>query len=826
MAATVYVKNTSGTDVYYESGATSCDDVTAADTSGDLEAALTAAGANGVLNICAGTYAGAMIDAADGLDDTAVGQTINGVGLAIIDATTQADTAISLTQINGTVQDLTIYAASNKIGVLSNNDGQTLNRLIIYAGNPLRFSQAQSTANNLKLYGLSQAVSNVFVTGSDDTNSPVINNSLLQGGVYMMVSKGTLTLNNSIVTGMQEQGIITEGTSTTVLNNTAVYGNQLGLDSTDHTIHRGATSAVTINYSLVTPNPINGDNYFLSAGITDGGGNIYVSPQIVTPRYIGAVSLIIDDKTQLTSGWFETIADKAAAYGWTATLALNYTDIITSDEWDKCAELINEGHEIAAHARHHADMADLNAIDIQYTGDASTATMTVDVATNSITTTLAGDQTDGSTNLSIDISNLSYDSILNIYTYIDAQTGYSASTGSTIVSGTDGCSDAALGIELADIVGQDIKTAEYTVLFDATRYYAEEITNCKSDIETALAGRVDGGYTVKSFVFPYNSSSEAAQDALKAAGFIGARAGSSGDHTMEDLNIFDVYGLVLSTAIGTTNIERNIAGMAETLNQGAYYFGLHAHSSTDYSAASWDSVLSALSKTNLTVLRLNDFFEHINGTQTGILPTGTDADADGERWTRTFTDNANYNLNPGSPAINAGTSAPYVGSGVDHYDLHPSQVWDGALDTAVGYWVDGVDIGAYGSEATPPEVASVSIDADGTTLMIVFDENVSQGTGYDDADWNIDCNISGDDIGITYVSGDGTGAHTYTIDQTIGMGEVCNIDFNGDVDSMEDESLNDLVAIISGAIINGSTIPLSAHSHGSMGIVDEIFTIR
>ena len=52
--ATVYVKDISDT-VYYESGASSCDDVTSGDTSGDLEAALTAVSTDGTLYICAGT---------------------------------------------------------------------------------------------------------------------------------------------------------------------------------------------------------------------------------------------------------------------------------------------------------------------------------------------------------------------------------------------------------------------------------------------------------------------------------------------------------------------------------------------------------------------------------------------------------------------------------------------------------------------------------------------------------------------------------------------------------------------------------------------------
>lgn len=59
---------------------------------------------------------------------------------------------------------------------------------------------------------------------------------------------------------------------------------------------------------------------------------------------------------------------------------------------------------------------------MRYTGDGSTATMTISSTT--LATTLAGDQTDGSANLSISFS--TYDTIEKLVNYINAQTGYEA----------------------------------------------------------------------------------------------------------------------------------------------------------------------------------------------------------------------------------------------------------------------------------------------------------------------------------------------------------------------------------------------------------------
>lgn len=63
------------------------------------------------------------------------------------------------------------------------------------------------------------------------------------------------------------------------------------------------------------------------------------------------------------------------------------------------------------------------AMVIRYSGDASTATMAL--TSSSLTTTLAGDQADGSVNLSISFS--TYDTLEKLANYINAQTSYEAS---------------------------------------------------------------------------------------------------------------------------------------------------------------------------------------------------------------------------------------------------------------------------------------------------------------------------------------------------------------------------------------------------------------
>jgi len=84
-----------------------------------------------------------------------------------------------------------------------------------------------------------------------------------------------------------------------------------------------------------------------------------------------------------------------------------------------------------------------------------------------------------------------------------------------------------------------------------------------------------------------------------------------------------------------------------------------------------------------------------------------------------------------------------------------------------------------GMPSSNPELNSAVISTNGTTLTLTFSAAVTQGAGYADADWDVDASVAGDNVGVTYVSGDGTDTHVYTLSSTINDGEVVNIDFNG-----------------------------------------------
>ena len=120
--------------------------------------------------------------------------------------------------------------------------------------------------------------------------------------------------------------------------------------------------------------------------------------------------------------------------------------------------------------------AGLSAIQIQYTGDATTASMTIGGATKALKTlavTLAGDQTDGSVDQSILLKDFS---MIELKDFIDAQIGFSA----TLVTNQ---SAAKRGNELDSLAAVSILTA-----VDMYRLQEEiiELINSSSRVEASL----------------------------------------------------------------------------------------------------------------------------------------------------------------------------------------------------------------------------------------------------------------------------------------------------------------------------------------------------
>jgi hypothetical protein len=149
------------------------------------------------------------------------------------------------------------------------------------------------------------------------------------------------------------------------------------------------------------------------------------------PQQVGAVRInsALQASTVLkASGAVDVINAKSRDYG-----------IYTNGIKHNVEAGTNNGFKLTVTLNQDSQVIDdiyIGAINIQYVGDASTAVMTIDNVAKTLTTTLAGDQTDGSANLNVDLT--AFDTIEKLVGYVNSQVGYSA----TLVDGVDETRDS------------------------------------------------------------------------------------------------------------------------------------------------------------------------------------------------------------------------------------------------------------------------------------------------------------------------------------------------------------------------------------------------
>lgn len=126
------------------------------------------------------------------------------------------------------------------------------------------------------------------------------------------------------------------------------------------------------------------------------------------------------------------------------------------------------------------------------------------------------------------------------------------------------------------------------------------------------------------------------------------------------------------------------------------------------------------------------------------------------------------------------------------------------VDSAGAVNANGYEI-TLGVDETSPTLSTAIVDE--TQLDLYFSEAVSQGAGYNDNQIDLDGLTAGDNIAVTYASGNGTNHWIYTIASSASFGDTINIDFSGTANSIEDGSGNDLAAIVSGSVTNETPNP-------------------
>jgi hypothetical protein len=273
---------------------------------------------------------------------------------------------------------------------------------------------------------------------------------------------------------------------------------------------------------------------------TAGAGNIPADTPAavqVWQRYPARVTLTVDD-IGMTPGadtyYANTVLPVANAAGVPVGVAITvgYTATITPIV-SEIQGWINAGRDVASHSISHTYYTNTDALDIQYTGSGTAATLSISNKVLTITVTGASDSV--SYNLG---QGQPQGTMLGLSQALNA-TGKFTTAFATPCQGPygTGCSAytaaALLTQDLADVSGQDVKSSVYHMQLDVARLTTDEITLSRQWMTTNLTGLP--GTPV--YVYPGGYETTTMQGITAGVPYSGARGAMK-----EDLGVKDTYG--------------------------------------------------------------------------------------------------------------------------------------------------------------------------------------------------------------------------------------------------------------------------------------------
>jgi peptidoglycan/xylan/chitin deacetylase (PgdA/CDA1 family) len=395
---------------------------------------------------------------------------------------------------------------------------------------------------------------------------------------------------------------------------------------------------LTASNSIFLPNPYLPAE-FSYYGVTDDGTNVQQSP-IFTSRAAPVIVIpYIDDYVNLSVA--QAVANAAASYGFHITYALN-TVFVTAQDWTTIAALEAAGNEIAAHTRTHSDLAYLNVFTIQYTGSASTATLTINVPARTIQSFLNGSSTPD-----LNISIPDFYPAAWMCNDIAATKGYTCSQPNQSWWTQPFSSQTYFNpLNLADVSGVNIKTP-YTAVADPTRYYPYEIQGSQSDIETNIPG-----YQVTTFATPYSSFNGNVLTLIQDAGFALNRNvlnNAPQDPTsfrLSSLNLYNIAALIPAD-IDTTNVQLSVDALVEGLGGTGGVFAFYAHGYDEFTLDQWNAFFAELKAIGATCMTASEAVAYVKSHGSLV------ADGTGKYWNSSIVPSPNYAPTSSSPSQGA-----------------------------------------------------------------------------------------------------------------------------------------------------------------------------
>ncbi|MGI6423035.1 MAG: hypothetical protein ACOX0X_00205 [Candidatus Dojkabacteria bacterium] len=222
-----------------------------------------------------------------------------------------------------------------------------------------------------------------------------------------------------------------------------------------------------------------------------------------TRTNLGYLAFSTDDRENLN--YCVTNANYAMTnYNIPISCYISDTHRLNDSDKTKLQDLYRKGHEVGVHTRHHNDLSLSDAISVTYIGFHDDITFVVSNNGTRLSVTGSGD-----THTSIDLTNISYDTIGKLCAIIeDNWPNYMCSVVTNISPYTPSITlkDASTSLPIGTPIGIPFDDST-----EATnRYYTEEITNSITDLEEAVQGGSGcSGYTVKTLAFPFNKANSA-----------------------------------------------------------------------------------------------------------------------------------------------------------------------------------------------------------------------------------------------------------------------------------------------------------------------------
>jgi len=447
--------------------------------------------------------------------------------------------------------------------------------------------------------------------------------------------------------GIRVDGVAAGATATAVtVTNCAGYGNR------DSALVDNTGGHVTYSYSHFYANGTGGIESIDAVGAIAGPENIAAdkAPSVQAfARYPARFSFTVDD-VGLYAGsdsFVDTLIPVFNVRGLKMNAAVVTGATGVSYSTSDVASWVAGGHEVDSHSWSHQYFTDpvylatnhvynssnptpATAFSLRYIGTGTAATLSV--SGGLLTTTVSGGP--GSENLNVNLATPAYDTLDELTAYVSNNYpgGYSVVKWATLPQ----MRGAAHSITLANVTGQDIKTAAYGLQFDPTRAVTGLMADEVVQSRTWLQSNISGLSNVKVYVYPDGVTDPGFEAAVVAAGYEGARGTlsmcGSGMGPCSGANAFVSYATGINaqnitslTPLGWTNyanltqaqIDARVGALIFRARAWGYPAGLFVHandypdSATAATKTGW--LLDSIAAHGGTVTRTDAMIEAVLG---------------------------------------------------------------------------------------------------------------------------------------------------------------------------------------------------------------------